>query len=169
MLSSKAALLTPSLLVRKLRFRDDKKFAQGKQRIWSCGARIWKDDLLALNLLLIPCIMCLPRPWALVRQVGLTPEAIDLGAVYAAMGSPGGAVVQNLPANTGDTGDMGSIPERGRAPGRGNGNPFQYSCLRIPGTEEPGGLQSVGLQRDYRATEHCTVCVWLGARERVWT
>ena len=29
----------------------------------------------------------------------------------------------------------------------GNGNPFQYSCLRNPWTEEPGGLQSMGLQK----------------------
>ena len=30
----------------------------------------------------------------------------------------------------------------------GNGNPPQYSCLvRIPWTEEPGGLQSIGSQR----------------------
>ena len=25
-------------------------------------------------------------------------------------------------------GDLGSIPELGRSPGRGHGNPFQYSC-----------------------------------------
>ena len=32
--------------------------------------------------------------------------------------------------------------------GEGNGNPLQYSCLeRIPWTEEPVGLQSMGLQR----------------------
>ena len=36
---------------------------------------------------------------------------------------------------------------------------------RIPGTEEPGGLQSVGLQRDYWATEHCTLCVARGKLE----
>ena len=30
--------------------------------------------------------------------------------------------------------------------GAGNGNLLQYSCWRIPRTEEPGGLQSVGLQ-----------------------
>ena len=28
--------------------------------------------------------------------------------------------------------------------GEGNGNPLQYSCLEIPWTEEPGGLQSMG-------------------------
>ena len=26
-------------------------------------------------------------------------------------------------------GDLGSIPELGRSPGGGHGNPFQYSCL----------------------------------------
>ena len=31
--------------------------------------------------------------------------------------------------------------------GEGNGNPLQYSCLEIPWTEKPGGLQSVGLSR----------------------
>ena len=38
-------------------------------------------------------------------------------------------VVKNLPA---DTEDMGSIPGSGRFPGRGNGNPLQYSCLENP-------------------------------------
>ena len=31
--------------------------------------------------------------------------------------------------------------------GEGNGNPLQYSCLEIPWTEKPGGLQSMGLSR----------------------
>jgi len=33
-------------------------------------------------------------------------------------------VVKNLPANAGDTGDAGSIPESGRSLGEGNGNPL---------------------------------------------
>ena len=41
-------------------------------------------------------------------------------------GFPGGAVVNNPPANAGD---RGSIPGLGRSPGEGNGNPFQYSCM----------------------------------------
>ena len=44
-------------------------------------------------------------------------------------------------------GDAGSIPGSGRFPGEGNDNPLQYSYLEIPWTEEPGGLQSMGLQR----------------------
>ena len=45
------------------------------------------------------------------------------------LGFPSGAVVKNPPANAGDTGDVGSIPESGRSPGGGNGNPLRYSCL----------------------------------------
>ena len=33
------------------------------------------------------------------------------------------------------------------SPGEGNGNPLQYSSWRIPWTEEPGELQSIGSQR----------------------
>ena len=46
-----------------------------------------------------------------------------------------------------NAGDPGSIPGAGRSPGEGNGNPLQYLAWKIPGTEEPGGLQSVGSQR----------------------
>ena len=41
-------------------------------------------------------------------------------------------MVNNLPTNAGDTRDVGSIPGSGRAPGEGNGNPLQYSCLGNP-------------------------------------
>ena len=41
-------------------------------------------------------------------------------------------VVKNLPANTGDIRDTGSVPGLGRSPGGGHGNPLQYSCLENP-------------------------------------
>ena len=41
-------------------------------------------------------------------------------------------VVKNLPANVGDSRDMGLIPRLGRSPGEGKGNPLQYSCLENP-------------------------------------
>ena len=44
-------------------------------------------------------------------------------------GFPGGSVVNNLPANTGDE---GSTPGSRRPPGKGNGNPLQDSCLENP-------------------------------------
>ena len=55
------------------------------------------------------------------------------------MAFPGGASgkKKNLPANAGDVRDTGLIPGLGRSPGGGHGNPFQYSCLEIPWTEEP--------------------------------
>ena len=56
-------------------------------------------------------------------------------------------LVKNLPASSGDTRDVGSIPGLGRSPRVGNGNPLQYSCWKIPWTEEPGGLQPMGSQR----------------------
>ena len=31
--------------------------------------------------------------------------------------------------------------------GEGNGNPLQYSFLENPGTEEPGGLPTMGLHK----------------------
>ena len=40
-------------------------------------------------------------------------------------GSEGKASAYNV-------GDLGSIPELGRSPGEGNGNPLQYSCLENP-------------------------------------
>ena len=40
-------------------------------------------------------------------------------------------VVKNLPVNAGDIRDVGSVPGLGRSPGEGNGNPHQYSCLKI--------------------------------------
>ena len=40
--------------------------------------------------------------------------------------------VNNMPANAGDTRDVGLVPGLGRSPGGGHGNPFQYSCLENP-------------------------------------
>ena len=63
------------------------------------------------------------------------------------MGFPGGRVIRNPPANAGDTSDEGSVP--------GQEDPLKeemasYSSIRVeksPWTEEPGRLQSIGLQR----------------------
>ena len=55
-------------------------------------------------------------------------------------------LVKNLLPNAGDAGDLGSIPELGRSPGVGNGNPLQYSCLENSMDREPDRLQSMGLE-----------------------
>ena len=61
-------------------------------------------------------------------------------------------VVRNLPANVGDTGDLGLILRLGRSPRGGNGNHCMASHSRtlawkLPWTEEPGRLQSMGSRR----------------------
>ena len=66
------------------------------------------------------------------------------GSNVITWGFPGGSETKDSACNVGD---LGSIPGLGRSPGEGSGNPLHYSCWRIPWTEEPGGLQSVGSQR----------------------
>ena len=41
-------------------------------------------------------------------------------------------MVKNVPANAGDVRDTGWILRLGRSPGRGKGNPLQYSSLENP-------------------------------------
>ena len=60
------------------------------------------------------------------------------------MGFPGGSVGKESACNVGDP---GSIPGSGRSPGEGNGYQGSILVWRIPRTEEPGGLQSMGSQR----------------------
>ena len=52
-------------------------------------------------------------------------------------------MVKNLSTNAGDA---GLIPGSGRSPGGGNGSVLAWE---IPWTEEPGGLQSMGLQKSW--------------------
>ena len=56
-------------------------------------------------------------------------------------------VVKNPPANAGDVRDVGSIPGSGRSPGGSMATHSSILAWRIPWTEEPDGLQSIGLQR----------------------
>ena len=56
-------------------------------------------------------------------------------------------LVKNLSASAGDAKDLGSIPWSGRSPGEGNGNHSSILAWKISWVEEPGGLQSMGLQR----------------------
>ena len=67
-------------------------------------------------------------------------------------------VVKNPPANAGDIRDMGSIPGLERSPGRGQGNPLQYSLgtslvaqmvKNLPAVQETW-VQSVGQEDPWR-------------------
>ena len=62
-------------------------------------------------------------------------------------GFPLGPVVKNLPAGVVDARDMSSIPGSGRSLGKEMANYSSILAWKIPWTEEPGGLQSMGSQR----------------------
>ena len=49
--------------------------------------------------------------------------------MYVYLGYPGDSGSKE---STGNVGNLGSIPELGRSPGGGHGNPLQYSCLENP-------------------------------------
>ena len=56
-------------------------------------------------------------------------------------------MVKNLPTNEGHARDAILIPRLGRSPALGNGNPLSILAWKIPWTEKPDSLQSMGSQR----------------------
>ena len=60
------------------------------------------------------------------------------------MGFPDGLDSKESACNAGDPGSVFGL---GQPRGEGNGYLLQYSFWRIPWTEEPGGLHSMGSQR----------------------
>ena len=77
------------------------------------------------------------------------------------MGFPSGSVVTNPPARVGEA---GLIPELGRSPGGGNGNPLQYSCLENSTDRGLAGYIVQGVVRAGHncATEHTHVSLQTG-------
>ena len=67
-------------------------------------------------------------------------------------------VVKNLCASAGDLRDAGSIPGLGGSPGGGHGNSSSILAWRVPWTEDPDRLQSVGSHRVgyYQSDLACT-------------
>ena len=59
---------------------------------------------------------------------------------------PGGIVVKNSPPNAGDKDEV-LIAEWGKSPTVGTANPSCILAWKIPWTEDPGGLQTMGSQR----------------------
>ena len=75
---------------------------------------------------------------------------------------PGELVVKNLPANVGNTKDVGLILWSGRSPRGGHGNPLQYSCLENPMYR--GGWQAIAhgvAKNQTHLNTHTTVTVGL--------
>ena len=80
--------------------------------------------------------------------MGSTTGVQDTDCTQSKLGIPGGSDGKEAASNA----DVDSVSFLEK----GNGNPFQYSCLenamdrgvwKMPWREEPGRLQSMGLQR----------------------
>ena len=63
------------------------------------------------------------------------------------LGVPGGISVKEPAANAGNIRDVGLIPRWEDPLEEGMGNHSSILAWRIPWTEEPGGLQSIGSLR----------------------
>ena len=78
------------------------------------------------------------------------------------MGFLRGSMGRETACNAGDAGDMSSIPGSGRSLEEGMATHSRILAWRIPWTEEPGGLQSIGRKEldMTKATECSTVLRW---------
>ena len=63
------------------------------------------------------------------------------------LGFPSGSVVKNLPANAGDARETGSILDFEDPLEKEMATHSSILAWKVPWTEEPGGLQSMGSQR----------------------
>ena len=106
-------------------------------------------------------LWCSPSPTAPLPPCGLSSPFVCghfLGETFFSLifpalpllplwAFPGGSVIKNLPTSSRDARHVGSVPESESSPGVGNGNPPSILAWKIPWTEGPGGLQSMGSQR----------------------
>ena len=63
-------------------------------------------------------------------------------------------------------GDMGSVPESGRSPGGGNGNPLQNSCLENPTDREAWGAAVHGVTKSRKRLNDFTFTFHFHALEK---
>ena len=124
---------------------------EGNQRTWD-----WVDIQCEKNLD-YPCLGQLygwcytigvndwMKKWS--REQWLQCEAFTLDFRTTSRAPHAAPVVKNPPASAGDIRDVGSVPQSGRSLEEGMATHSSILSWRIPWTEEPGGLQSMGLQR----------------------
>ena len=91
-----------------------------------------------------------PSSIFLVRQ--LRPGPVELNNSQMNSGFPAASAVKNPPANAHDARDTGSIPRlggRGRSLEKEMATHSSILAWETPWTEEPGGLESTGLQKSW--------------------
>ena len=81
-----------------------------------------------------------PGPSALQKKTSMNMESSEANKVFI-------KIQREFACNAEHTGDMAWIPGWERSPGVGMATHFSIPPGKIPWTEEPGGLQSMGWQR----------------------
>ena len=93
----------------------------------SLFAHVWHSATVSCICVCICVYIYPPHP---DNKPDLTDEVVDtLNLFMVPRGFPHSSVGKESACNAGD---LGSIPESGRSPGEGDGNPLQYSCLENP-------------------------------------
>ena len=105
--------------------------------------------LILIGTLRVPSLGCPVWNSSLVLLVRPDPDVFEEAGQLLVL-IDGGSVVKHPPANTGDG---GSIPGCGRPLEKGMATQSSILVWRIPWTEAPGGLQSMGSQSPTRLSE----------------
>ena len=79
---------------------------------------------------------------------------VNITQEYTCKGFPGGSDGKEPACSSGD---LGSIPELGRSPGEGNGNPLQYSGLKNPMGREAWQATVHGVEKSQTWLSHFTL------------
>ena len=103
-------------------------------------------------------------PWANDLPQRLHLFIHKMGVLMSFSDFPGGSAIKESACNEGE---LSSMPGLGRSLGRGNGNPFQYSCLRTPRTEKPGGHGPWG-HEELDTTERLTLKSFRQDNNKKW-
>ena len=69
--------------------------------------------------------------------------------LYTGKGFPDGTSGKESTCKVGDARDAASIPELGRSPAGGNGNPLQYPCLGNPMDREAWCATAHGIAKNH--------------------
>ena len=134
----------------------------------------WRTPFPIWNQSVVPCPVLTVASWLTYRfliQISDT-DLVTYSTHLFVQGFPRGASgkKKKLPANEGDTRDMGSIPRSGRSPGGGNGIPLQYSCLENPMYKGTCQATVHGLHWAHTYIEHllCAKALFQSLQQRAW-